>query len=255
MCIRDRAGRFTYAFDSRYLAEVNIGYNGSEQFAPGHRFGFFPAFSLGWVASNEKFMQPLAENGWLTKLKFRASVGKVGNDELYAGADEAARQKQRFLYLDNNSKVPYIFHAQDAIMIPGSLTSAGDGTGIIYESLIGNPDIHWETAWKQNYAVDFTLFRNLDVTFDWFYEKRSDILISRNTIPHIGGLMSTQLPRSNFGKVKNTGYEISARYNYSLNRNLDFFLTGNFSYAKNTVIDADEVYLGCLLYTSDAADD
>lgn len=147
-------------------------------------------------------MQPLAENGWLTKLKFRASVGKVGNDELYAGADEAARQKQRFLYLDNNSKVPYIFHAQDAIMIPGSLTSAGDGTGIIYESLIGNPDIHWETAWKQNYAVDFTLFRNLDVTFDWFYEKRSDILISRNTIPHIGGLMSRNFPAQTSGKSR-----------------------------------------------------
>ena len=238
------AGRFTYAFDSRYLAEVNMGYNGSEQFAPGHRFGFFPAFSLGWVASNEKFMQPLAESGWLTKLKFRASVGKVGNDELYAGADELTRQKHRFLYLDNNSKVPYLSSPQETIMIPGSLTSAGDGTGLIYEGLIGNPDIHWETAWKQNYAVDLTLFRNLDLTFDWFYENRSDILISRNTIPSLSGLSPTQLPRSNFGKVKNTGYEISARYNYSVNRNLDFFVTGNFSYAKNTVINADEVYLG-----------
>lgn len=238
------AGRFTYAFDSRYLAEVNLGYNGSEQFAPGHRFGFFPAFSLGWVASNEKFLQPVAESGIMTKLKFRASIGKVGNDELYAGSDELTRQKHRFLYLDNNSKVSYIYNIADVIMIPNSLTSRPDGTGVIYESLIGNPDIHWETAWKQNYAVDLTLFRNMDVTFDWFYEKRSDILISRNTIPSIGGLTTTQLPRSNFGEVKNSGFEVSARYNYSLNRDVDFFVTGNFSYAKNTVINADEVYRG-----------
>ena len=87
------AGRFTYNYDSRYLAEVNIGYNGSEQFAPGHRFGLFPAFSLGWVISNEKFMQGLHDSGTITNLKLRASVGKVGNDELYAGADEATRRK------------------------------------------------------------------------------------------------------------------------------------------------------------------
>lgn len=243
------AGRFTYAFDSRYLAEVNLGYNGSEQFAPGHRFGFFPAFSLGWVASNEKFMQPLAENGFLTKLKFRASVGKVGNDELYAGADEVTRQEHRFLYLDNISQTNLNLNqtlgdAQSAIMVPPSLTSGSGAILVVTEKLAGNPDIRWETAWKQNYAVDLTLFRNLDVTFDWFYEKRSDILITRNTVPSLGGLTSSQLPRANFGKVKNSGYELSARYNYSVNRNLDFFLTGNLSYAKNTVINADEVYLG-----------
>lgn len=239
------AGRFTYAYDSRYLAEVNLGYNGSEQFAPGHRFGFFPAFSLGWVASNEKFMQPAAESGLLTKLKFRASVGKVGNDELYAGADELTRQKNRFLYLDNISKIPYVHGtAQTAIMIPPSLTTSGNGLNVIYETLVGNPDIHWEVAWKQNYAVDFTLFRNLDVTFDYFRERRTDILISRNTIPSIGGLSSSQLPRSNYGEVKNNGFEATARYSYSVNKDLDFFVSGNLSYSKNTVINADEVQLG-----------
>lgn len=238
------AGRFTYAYDSRYLAELNVGYNGSEQFAPGHRFGFFPAFSIGWVASNEKFMQPVNESGILTRLKFRASMGKVGNDELYAGADELTRQKHRFLYLDNISKIDYIYHLQSYIMTPGSLAFRQDGIGVIYEGLVGNPDIHWETAWKQNYAVDLTLFRNLDLTFDWFYEKRSDVLITRNTIPAIGGLTTTQLPRSNFGKVKNYGFELTGRYSFFVNRNVDFFLSGNLSYAKNTVIDFDEVYLG-----------
>ncbi len=238
------AGRFTYAFDSRYLAEFNMGYNGSEQFAPGHRFGFFPAFSLGWVASNEKFMQPLSENGLLTKLKFRASVGKVGNDELYAGADELTKQNHRFLYLDNIAMTQWYLTNQDAIMVPPSITTSGAGINIIKEMLIGNDDIHWEQAWKQNYAVDLTLFRNLDLTFDWFHEKRTDILISRNTIPEIGGLTSSQLPRSNFGKVKNSGYEITANYHYDLNKDVRFSLGGNFSYAKNTVIEADEVYLG-----------
>ena len=238
------AGRFTYNFDSRYLAEVNIGYNGSEQFAPGHRFGFFPAFSLGWVISNEKFMAPLHDSGTITNLKLRASVGKVGNDELYAGADEATRQRHRFLYLDNNSKVNYYYHAEEGTLIPPSLTSSGAGIGVIKEQLIGNNDIHWETAWKQNYAIDLTLFRNLDLTFDYFRENRSGILISRNTIPILGGLNSTQLPRSNFGKVENAGYEITARYTYPVNKDLEFYVSGNFAYNNNKVIDADEVYRG-----------
>lgn len=238
------AGRFTYAFDSRYLAEFNMGYNGSEQFAKGHRFGFFPAFSLGWVASNEKFLQGVAESGWMTQLKFRASVGKVGNDELYVGSDESARQNNRFLYLSNNTKVPYIYHASDLVNIPNSLTSSGNGMNVIYEKLVGNPDIHWETAWKQNYAVDLTLFRNLDLTFDYFIENRSDILISRNTIPTIGGLTTDQLPKSNFGKVKNSGFELTARYNYYVNRDVSLFITGNFAFNKNRVIEYDEVDLG-----------
>ncbi len=115
---------------------------------------------------------------------------------------------------------------------------------MIKEQLIGNNDIHWETAWKQNYAIDLTLFRNLDLTFDYFRENRSGILISRNTIPILGGLNSTQLPRSNFGKVENAGYEITARYTYPVNKDLEFYVSGNFAYNNNKVIDADEVYRG-----------
>ena len=132
----------------------------------------------------------------------------------------------------------------ESIYVPSSLTSSGLGTGVIKEQLIGNDDIHWETAWKQNYAIDLTLFRHLDLTFDYFRENRSGILISRNTIPSIGGLTSTQLPRSNFGKVKNSGFEVTARYDYSVNRDMMFYLSGNFAYNKNTVIEADEVYRG-----------
>lgn len=249
------AGRFTYNYDSRYLAEINFGYNGSEQFAKGHRFGFFPAFSLGWVASSESFMKHLYETGWLTKLKFRASIGKVGNDVL---------SDTRFLYLDNmilGTSIGGMTRYNDAIYgnIPAPTGVKGLG-GIdtisrffpsslnngkfIYLTLIGNNDIHWETAWKQNYAVDITALKNLDITFDYFIEHRDEILMSRNTVPELGGLVASQLPQSNFGKVDNRGYEITAAYRIAVNKDINFSISGNFSYAKNKVVEADEVYLG-----------
>lgn len=234
------SGRFTYNYDSRYLAEFNFGYNGSEQFAPKNRFGFFPAFSLGWVASSEKFMAPLYESGALTKLKLRASLGKVGNDVL--GGD-------RFLYLNNISQFKFVPGLSGAdylnwyglLYIPPTLATDGK---VIREILLGNDKLQWETAWKQNYGVDITAFRNLDLSFDYFIEHRSDILMRRNTIPQLSGLGSNQLPRSNFGKIDNRGFEISAAYHYSINKDVRLSLSGNFSYAKNKVIDADEVTLG-----------
>ena len=234
------SGRFTYNYDSRYLAEFNFGYNGSEQFAPKNRFGFFPAFSLGWVASSEKFMAPLYESGALTKLKFRASLGKVGNDVL--GGD-------RFLYLNNISQFSFVpglngadyMNWQGLAYIPPTMASNGQ---VIREILLGNDRLQWETAWKQNYGVDITAFRNLDISFDYFIEHRSDILMRRNTIPYLSGLSSSQLPRSNFGKVDNRGFEVQATYTYAVSKDVRLSLTGNFSYAKNKVIEADEVTLG-----------
>lgn len=226
------AGRFNYTFDSRYIAEVNIGYNGSEQFAKGHRFGFFPAFSLGWVLSNEAFFKPLYEKGIITNLKLRASLGKVGNDVL--GSD-------RFLYLDNitNTTAGSLIWG-DMINIPPSLNN----NNIIVETLLGNKDIHWETSWKQNYGVDLSLLKQIDLTFDYFIEHRSDVLMSRNTVPYVGGLSSSQLPRSNFGKVDNRGFEVTGAWRYGLNKKVQITLNGNFSYNCNKVIDADEVYRG-----------
>jgi len=218
------SARATYAFDSRYLAEVNIGYNGTEQFAPGHRFGFFPAFSAGWIVSNEKFMENLRYNNILTKLKLRASIGKVGNDGL--GED-------RFLYLDN------IDHAYHKSNIP----SLGNG-GKIDIRMLGNPEIHWETAWKQNYAIDLTLFNNFDVTFDYYIENRSDILIKRNTVPLLSGLNGSQVPRLNMGKVKNQGFELAANYRIPIKKDFWVSVGGNFAYNTNEVIEADEARLG-----------
>ncbi|MCM1021215.1 MAG: TonB-dependent receptor [Muribaculum sp.] len=232
------SGRFTYNYDSRYLAEFNFGYNGSEQFAPKNRFGFFPAFSLGWVASSEKFMAPLYESGALTKLKFRASLGKVGNDVL--GSD-------RFLYLNNISQFTFGSSAAmdhtnwyGGMHIPPSIATNGQ---TIREILLGNDQLRWETAWKQNYGVDITAFRNFDLSFDYFIEHRSDILMGRNTIPQLSGLSSSQLPRSNFGKIDNKGFEVQASYHYAINKDIHLSLSGNFSYAKNIVKEADEVAL------------
>ncbi len=215
------AARATYGYDSRYLAEVNIGYNGSEQFAKGHRFGFFPAFSLGWVISNEKFLR---ENPVISNLKLRASYGKVGNDKLGSS---------RFLYLDNI----VLASGSNNIGIP----SLGNGQ-YINQSKIGNPNIGWEIAYKQNYGVDVSFLQsNLKFAFDFFVENRDNILISRSTVPEIQGRPISSLPKVNMGKVDNYGFEIDASYYKRVTKDFNFSVNGNFSYNRNKVKFLDEV--------------
>lgn len=214
------SGRATYAYDSRYLAEVNIGYNGSEQFAPENRFGFFPAFSAGWVVSNEKF---LIESQAITNLKLRASYGKVGNDKIGTS---------RFMYLDEISRAGSTYWN---IAIP----SLGNG-GKIAETYIGNPSVRWETAWKQNYGFDLSLFKDFSLSFDYYIENREDVLISRRMIPLINGLPLSALPKVNMGKVDNEGYEVTLNYRKMINKDWSVNAGGNFSYNKNTVKYIDE---------------
>lgn len=222
------SGRFTYAYDSRYLLEANIGYNGSEQFSPNKRFGFFPAFSAGWVVSNESFLK---DNKWLTNLKLRASYGKVGNDQIGA---------RRFLYLDN---IAVGGTDSNALVRPiPSLGTAGNKK--INFNYIGNPDVTWEVAKKQNYGVDLTLFKDLSLTFDYFIEHREQILIGRNTVPQVQGLSSGSLPMVNMGKVDNRGYEFALSYNKVFNKDYALGLNLNYSYSKNKVTEFDEVTLG-----------
>ena len=220
--------RATYAYDSRYLAEVNIGYNGSEQFAPANRFGFFPAFSLGWVVSNEKFFAP-AKNV-ISNLKLRGSFGKVGNDKL--GND-------RFLYLDSMS---YQNSATNGAYGEFFLPSLSNGY-YIQEGMVGNTSLRWETAAKQNYGVDLQLFRKLDIAFDWFYELRKDILITRSLVPELQGIPLSNLPRANMGEMENHGFEIEIGFNTQLWQDLFLGIHGNFSYTKNKVLKADEPLL------------
>ncbi|SHE81511.1 TonB-linked outer membrane protein, SusC/RagA family [Mariniphaga anaerophila] len=218
--------RGTYAYDDRYLFEVNMGYNGSEQFSPNKRFGFFPAVSAGWVVSNEAFLK---NNDVITNLKVRSSFGKVGNDKI---------GNARFLYLDKIN--PNGWTNADVLVLP--VPSLGHG-GKIEENYIGNPDITWEIAEKQNYALDLSLYRNFTLAFDYFVEDRDQILISRGIIPEIQGRPQYTLPKVNMGKVNNKGFEIEAGYNKTINKDFSLGVGLNYSYNKNKVLYADEAQL------------
>src|SRR5690554_1592879 len=209
------AARTTYGYDYRYLAEVNLGYNGSEQFAPGNRFGFFPAVSAGWVISNEGFMQ---NHPVVTNLKLRSSYGKVGNDKM---------GNARFLY------------QSDITMGGGPLGSLGLGQGV-NQGLLGNPNITWEVAKKQNFGVDLGLIDDLGLTFDYYVENRSSILISRGTVPEFQGVPLGNIPRVNMGEVDNSGYEIELTYNKYISQDLSVGIRGNYGYNHNTVKFLDE---------------
>ena len=225
-------GRLTYDYNSRYLAEFNIGYNGSENFAPDKRFGTFPAGSIGYVLSEEPFWK---RSSYLTYVKLRASVGLVGNDNM---------SNNRFLYLPDS----YLVNKLDKDngykdYLDGY--NFGLGNTVIEkgadESRLGNSNVTWETALKQNYGIDVNFFNDkLRLTFDYFVEKRKDILINRSTIPIYTSLSSSILPVVNMGKVDNKGYEISLKWNDRV-KNFSYWLDANMSYAKNKIIYQDEV--------------
>ncbi|MET7254702.1 TonB-dependent receptor [Dyadobacter fermentans] len=210
------AARATYGYDERYLAEVNMGYNGSEQFAPGHRYGFFPAFSAGWIISNENFLK---NNRYITNLKLRASYGKVGNDKMGSA---------RFLYQSN------ITLGGD-----GPLGSLGLGQ-TINQGLLGNPNITWEIAKKQNYGLDLQILRDLNLSVDVFKERRSNILISRGTVPEFQGVPLGNIPKVNMGLVDNKGFEIELSYNKAFSKDFKVMVSGNYGYNHNAVKFLDE---------------
>ncbi len=214
------AGRATYDYDRRYLAEINIGYNGSENFPEGSRFGFFPAFSLGWVVSNENF---LSKNDIISYLKIRASYGEVGND-LIGG--------RRFLYLP--STWGYVSNWYYSGYYFGN--SNGSSKDPYYEGAVetsvGNPNVTWERAVKKNLGVELNMFRNrLTFVGDIFHEKRNNILWAVGTIP---GIVGSDLPPANIGKVTNGGYEIQLGWNDNIN-NFRYGVKFNMAYAKNRI--------------------
>lgn len=217
------AYRLGYGYSNKYFLEFNAGYNGSEQFAKGHRFGFFPAGSASWVLSNEPFLK---NNPVLTLLKLRASYGIVGNDGLGG---------RRFLYLDDIQ-----------VGAGGYSSSLASVAGIpqrVNVNLLGNTELQWETAKKTNIGVEFQLFDALNFTVDVFNEKRDNILITPNSIPDVIGLSSGKLPPLNLGIIKNHGYEIQLDYNKRFNNDFSILSKLNFNYAKNKVIFADESLL------------
>ncbi|MDD4582939.1 MAG: TonB-dependent receptor [Eubacteriales bacterium] len=212
--------RATYNFNTRYMVDFNIGYNGSENFAKGKRFGMFPAVSGGWIISEEKFMQSLKPI--MNYLKLRASYGVVGSDRSADGT--------RFLYLPDvyhSNWGGYNFGTNVSTFIPGAV-----------EGKKGNPNVTWETAVKQNYGADFYLFDSkLKLNLDYFVEKRKDILTSRQIDP---GYLAVNLPVANIGKVNNKGYELNVQWKDRIEK-VGYYISMNLSYAKNKIIFMDEI--------------
>jgi len=211
------AGRVTYAFNDRYFAEFNLGYNGSENFSPGKRFGFFPAGAVGWLVSNEKFWEPLVKT--IDVLKLRASYGIVGNDQIGGS--------RRFIYEEtiNTGADTYQFNANHTM-------------GGIQVGEVANPNVGWEEAKKTNLGLELNLMKSsIRLQADYFYEKRSGIFLQRKSIPDYAGVST--MPYVNVGKMKNSGFDGSLEVDRKVG---DVMLTGraNFTYSHNTVLDNDE---------------
>ena len=212
-------GRMTYDYANRYMFDINFGYNGTENFAIGKRFGFFPALSIGWTTSEESFFP---ENDYLTFLKIRASYGEVGNDRV--GGSRFLYRPSSWVYVDND----YRFGIGADIQ----------GHKGAKEAALGNPDLTWERAKKTNIGVDAAFLQDkLKATIDYFTEKRDNILTTFNTIPFVVG---AQLPPYNFGKMNNRGWDGEVSYNDKFNL-FNYWIKGNLTYARNTIIEMDEI--------------
>lgn len=213
------AGRVTYAYKDRYFGEFNMGYNGSENFAPGHRFGFFPAISVGYLISEEPFWAKY--KNFVNVLKFKASYGKVGNDQI-GGA--------RWLYL------PTIISGNSATI---GKTGGNGGSGLA----IGRPEnlnFSWEEETKFNVGVEFELWRSLRVMADYFDSHRSGILMQRGGLPGIAGLQNgSKLPYVNVGETRNRGVDMSMEYHKQVG-NVFLNARGNFTYNRNNLVNNDE---------------
>ena len=219
-------GRVTYDWKTRYLAEFNVGYNGSENFNPENRYGFFPAGSIGWIVSEEPFFAPIKKV--VNYFKVRATLGMVGNDN-YAG--------QRFLYLpgsygygqNNDHNGPGVFFGQNI----------GNAKPGAWEATQSNPYAKWETAVKQNYGLDFNILNDhLSVSADYFIEKRRDILRTPDYLP---GILGMTLPAINVNKVENKGFEIQAKWNDRIGTDFRYWANFNISFARNKIVFMNEV--------------
>lgn len=212
------SGRTTYAFDSRYFAEFNFGYNGSERFDSNHRFGFFPSAGLAWSISNEKFFEPV--RSVVSNLRLRATYGLVGNDAI-------GRPEDRFFYLSNvNMDTTGAVFGRDN----------GYGRGGVMVTRYANPNITWENAKKMNVALEVGLFNKLQVQADYFTERRYNILMQRDFIPSTMGL--TAPVRANVGEASSKGIDISADYSDNFGNGIWLQGRANFTYATS----AFEVY-------------
>jgi len=225
-------GRAVYDFKGRYLAEFSAAYNGTENFAPGERFGFFPSYSLGWVPTAEKFFP---KNKVLTFLKIRGSYGEVGNDQL--SGDFLTNPNSRFLYrptaYSNNG--PFTSAGYYYWGIVGSNYAQYNA---IREGRANNPFLTWERAIKTNLGFEANFWSSkINLTVDLFKEERDNILAVPQTVSTIIG---TSLPAQNLGKMQNKGYEIDLTYRNSFKK-FSYWVKGNYSFARNKILFQDEI--------------
>ncbi|MBQ9667181.1 MAG: TonB-dependent receptor [Prevotella sp.] len=221
-------GRVTYDYDTRYMIDFNIGYNGSENFAEGKRYGTFPSFSVGWIPSSEKFWEPIKP--FIGYLKLRGSWGKVGNDNTNGA---------RFLYLPG----AWQFYSSALTMNPqdrgANFGTSGSWLQAVKELTAGNPNVTWETASKINVGMDIAFLNDrLSANVDFFWEDRKDILVSNESLlPAV-----TSLPASyvNEGRVKNHGYEVTLKWADKVG-DLRYSISPSIAFARNKIIEMLEV--------------
>ena len=209
------AFRATYSYDDRYFIEYNMGYNGSENFKSGERFGVYPAGAIGYLISNEPFWKVK----WINHLKIRGSIGLVGSDVLAAG---------RFAYLSTwESGLGGHYFG------PNATWSAGIGEA--QEGVLG---LTWEKGLKKDLGLELKMFDSMvSIDLDYFHEKRWDILIQRSSVPGIAGL--NQQPLANMGRMTNHGFEATAEFNHHIGK-VNYRIYGNFSFARNKITEKDE---------------
>ncbi|MDD4590100.1 MAG: TonB-dependent receptor [Parabacteroides sp.] len=214
-------GRVTYNYMDRYMAEFNAGYNGTEQFDEGKRFGLFPAFSFGWVPTAEEFFP---KNDIVTFIKLRASYGEVGNDQLGGN--------RRYYYLPNTYNLGqggYWFGNSNGSSQNSYYQGATEGA-------LGNPNITWERARKYDVGLEVNFLNDrLHFMTDWFKEDRNNILTTLGTIPAVYGVPSNSVPPANVGITENKGFEVVLKWEDHINA-LSYSIEGNMSYARNKII-------------------
>jgi TonB-linked SusC/RagA family outer membrane protein len=206
-------GRFAYYYNQKYLMEFNFGYNGSENFAPGKRYGFFPAGSIGWVISEESFMKKAS---WIDFLKVRASYGLVGSDNV-------------------SSRFPYLaFYGSGSSYDFGN--NFGTNVGGTSEGNLANESLTWEKARKLNVGIDFTtLNQRLALTVDAFYEYRFDIITDMNSDGIMGypDIVGKDAALQNLGEVSNRGVDIELSWNDKIGKNFRYYIRPNLTFSRN----------------------
>ncbi len=216
------SGRFTYGYDKRYFAEFNFGYNGSERFYKTHRWGFFPSAGLAWVVSNEPWFKSL--NKYVHNLKFRASYGLVGNDNIGVKAN-------RFYYLSEMN-----MNSSSRSATFGETWNHGyAGIDVLRYA---NEEITWEKSYKSNFAVELGLFNKIDIIAEYFREHRTDIFMNRADVPETMGLQAGI--SANIGEAAAHGIDIQADYKQVWNKDLWTSARGNFTYSSSKYLVYEE---------------